>query len=173
MNDEDQFTPACVAAFKIGLEEAERRGKHVKALVICNPHNPLGMYLDSRSGNSITGKVAKQDLNANFISKGQCYPSGTLIQLLSFCMWNGIHLISDEIYALSTCPRSDRESEKFTSVLSVDFGGIAADPQLVHVLYGMSKVRCGCQLINAIIAALQVKAGLRCRRSPPGMPYYT
>lgn len=58
---------------------------------------------------------------------------------MQLCAQKGIHLISDEIYALSVFERKDRESEVFTSVLSIDTEGLI-DPNLVHVLYGMSKV---------------------------------
>jgi 1-aminocyclopropane-1-carboxylate synthase len=70
---------------------------------------------------------------------GQCYPRETLEGLLRLCAAKGIHLISDEIYALSVYNRGDRESEKFISVRAIDFTGIVK-PEQVHVLYGMSKV---------------------------------
>lgn len=38
----DQFTPDCVAAFDAGFEDAKARGVNVRALIITNPHNPLG-----------------------------------------------------------------------------------------------------------------------------------
>jgi xeroderma pigmentosum group C-complementing protein len=58
---------------------------------------------------------------------------------MRFCNMHKIHLISDEIYALSVY-LSDSSHTAFTSVLSIDPSGIV-DPSLVHVLYGMSKVR--------------------------------
>lgn len=70
---------------------------------------------------------------------GQCYPPETLVALLRLCAAKGIHLISDEIYALSVYNRDDRPSETFTSIRAIDFSGII-DPRQVHVLYGMSKV---------------------------------
>lgn len=70
---------------------------------------------------------------------GQCYPTETLVALLRLCAARGIHLISDEIYALSVYNRDDRASEKFTSIRAIDCSGII-DPRQVHVLYGMSKV---------------------------------
>ncbi|KAI0909023.1 PLP-dependent transferase [Ustulina deusta] len=121
VGDTDQFTPACVAAFEAGYEAAKARGRNIRALIICNPHNPLG----------------------------HCYPRETLVGLLQLCARKGIHLISDEIYALSVYDRGDRQPEVFTSVRSIDFSGII-DPKQVHVLYGMSKdfsaagMRLGC-----------------------------
>ncbi|KAH9894579.1 acc synthase [Xylariomycetidae sp. FL2044] len=121
VGDTDQFSPACVALYEAGYEEARVRGKDIRALLICNPHNPLG----------------------------RCYPRETLVGLLRFCASKNIHLISDEIYALSMYDPVDGEPESFTSVRSIDFTGII-DPSLVHVLYGMSKdfgaagLRLGC-----------------------------
>lgn len=69
---------------------------------------------------------------------GQCYPRETLVALLRFCAARSIHLISDEIYALSTYERDDGLSERFTSVRAIDLAEII-DPRQVHVLYGMSK----------------------------------
>ncbi|EHK48023.1 hypothetical protein TRIATDRAFT_316156 [Trichoderma atroviride IMI 206040] len=117
----DQFTPDCVATFDAGFEDAKARGVNIRALIICNPHNPLG----------------------------RCYPPETLRALLQFCASKGIHLISDEIYALTTYPRDDQPSEKFTSIRAIDYSDIIG-PTQVHVLYGMSKdygaagLRLGC-----------------------------
>ncbi|KAL8792925.1 MAG: hypothetical protein Q9195_004502 [Heterodermia aff. obscurata] len=99
VGDTEQFGEECVQAYDAGYEAATARGIHIKALVICNPHNPLG----------------------------RCYPYRTLLALLRFSAVRGIHLISDEIYALSTMPSpvaDDREAERFTSVRAVDFTGV-------------------------------------------------
>ena len=53
--DTNQFTEACVPHYERAFEDAKKQGISVKALVLCNPHNPLGksqMRLDD-------GKVAK------------------------------------------------------------------------------------------------------------------
>ncbi|KAI1385379.1 acc synthase [Hypoxylon trugodes] len=121
VGDTDQFSPDCVAGYEAGFEAAKARGVTIRALIICNPHNPLG----------------------------QCYPRETLIALMRLCAAKGIHLISDEIYALSTYEYDDRPSEKFVSALSIDLTGIIS-PDQVHVLYGMAKdfgaagLRLGC-----------------------------
>lgn len=50
-------------------------------------------------------------------------------------------MISDEIYALSVWYNPEApDAVTFTSVLSIDMDGII-NPSLVHVLWGMSKVR--------------------------------
>ncbi|KAI1412752.1 acc synthase [Hypoxylon sp. FL1857] len=124
VGDTDQFSPNCIAGYEAGFEAAKARGISIKALIICNPHNPLG----------------------------QCYPRETLVELMRFCGSKGIHLISDEIYALSLYSIYERHTEKFTkftSVRAIDPTGII-DPSQLHVLYGMSKdfgaagMRLGC-----------------------------
>ena len=60
---------------------------------------------------------------------------------MKFCQRHKIHLISDEIYALSVWENPEApDAVTFESVLSIDTTGII-DPGLVHVLWGMSKVR--------------------------------
>jgi aspartate/methionine/tyrosine aminotransferase len=58
-----------------------------------------------------------------------------------FCQKNSIHLISDEVYALSVydTDSDDKKSIKFSSALSIDHEGLI-DPDRLHVFYGMSKV---------------------------------
>ena len=90
---------------------AAEEGIKIRALLICNPHNPLG----------------------------KCYPEVTLKALFKLCDQYGIHLISDEIYGLSVFDVEGEDRTPFTSVLSVDPTGLLKTDQL-HVLYGMSKV---------------------------------
>ncbi|KAJ5555114.1 hypothetical protein N7535_007558 [Penicillium sp. DV-2018c] len=95
------------------LEFQQRTGKKVRVLMLSHPHNPLG----------------------------RCYPRETLIKLMQFCQKYQIHLVSDEIYALSTFENTIDEHPpqvKFESALSIDTTDII-DPRLVHVLWGMSK----------------------------------
>jgi len=139
VGDTNQFSPACVAKYDAGFEAAKARGVDIKALIICNPHNPLGTL----SYHNI------RELEQQLTRTGQCYPRETLIGLLKLCASKGIHLISDEIYALTVYNRDDRVSESFTSVRAIDSTGLI-DPSLIHVLYGMSKdfgaggMRLGC-----------------------------
>ncbi|KID73842.1 uncharacterized protein G6M90_00g000290 [Metarhizium brunneum] len=82
----------------------------VKGVIICNPHNPLGRN----------------------------YPQETLQATLNFCSKNNIHLISDEVYALSQHTRltQDNLTTGFVSALSLDTTHAKG---LVHVLYSLSK----------------------------------
>ena len=56
-----------------------------------------------------------------------------------FCERNKIHMISDEVYALSVYDTVYKDAPKFTSVLSLDPKNLICLDRL-HVLYGMSKV---------------------------------
>lgn len=57
---------------------------------------------------------------------------------MQFCRKYNLHLVSDEIYALSVF-NSTAPPVPFTSVLSIDSAGLI-DPEYLHVFYGMSKV---------------------------------
>jgi len=63
-----------------------------------------------------------------------------MIEYMRLCQKYKIHLISDEIYALTTFATEDIPNPTpFTSLLSIDKTGII-DPELCHVVHGMSKV---------------------------------
>jgi hypothetical protein len=59
---------------------------------------------------------------------------------MTFCESKQIHLISDEVYAMSVFDSGNPNAVPFTSVLSFDTTDLI-DPNLLHCLYGMSKVR--------------------------------
>lgn len=107
VEDIDQFsessTDQVIAAFAATIAQAEQQGTPAKAILLCNPHNPLG----------------------------KSYDREVLKSVLKFCQQQNIHLIVDEIYALSAFPGS------FCSALSIE--GISL--QNLHVMYGVSKVR--------------------------------
>lgn len=102
----DPLGEACVEAYRQALTSFEQRtGKKCRALLLCHPHNPLG----------------------------RCYSRNVLVALMRLCQEQGMHFISDEIYALSVWG-----GEEFVSALSIDTSGII-DADRVHVLWGMSK----------------------------------
>ena len=72
---------------------------------------------------------------------GRCYSRAVLESYMKFCNTNSLHLISDEIYALSVWdnPRV-KGNVGFTSVLSIDASQFM-NPNMVHVVWGLSKVR--------------------------------
>ncbi|KAJ5439589.1 uncharacterized protein N7458_010587 [Penicillium daleae] len=118
----DPFSPGAVIRYEEAfLKARDESGVSVRALLICNPHNPLG----------------------------RCYPRETLEALLQFCQKYQIHLISDEVYALSVY-EEESSTDGFVSVLSIEPADIGVNPALIHVLYGMSKdfaaagLRLGC-----------------------------
>ena len=117
-NGEDQFSPqGAVRGYENALQEAQANGTKIRALLVCHPHNPLG----------------------------QSYPPETLIALMQFCEKHAIHLISDEIYALSTYSidapgsTSSGPTVPFRSILTIPNAATYIDPARLHVLYGMSK----------------------------------
>ncbi|KZF20923.1 PLP-dependent transferase [Xylona heveae TC161] len=109
--DVDPFGLDAIAKYEEALLQAHHDGIEVKALILCSPHNPLG----------------------------RCFPKDVLIELMRFCQKYRLHLISDEIYALSIWENAEApEAVGFTSVLSIDTTGII-DRNLIHVFWGMSK----------------------------------
>ncbi|KAG5759279.1 hypothetical protein H9Q72_012592 [Fusarium xylarioides] len=112
---EDIFDPNVnKKAINAALNKMQKDGIRVRALLISNPHNPLG----------------------------RCYPPETLEVFASICDQRDLHFISDEIYAKSTFQNPAMpEAVPFISTMSLDFSGII-DPKRHHVLYGASKDFC-------------------------------
>lgn len=120
----DPMSPDAVQEYEKAVLAAKDRGVAVKALMLCSPHNPLG----------------------------RCYSRTALLKYLQLCQKYQVHLISDEIYALSVWDNKEDSrpvQEPFTSVLSIPLQGLI-EPSLVHILWGMSKdfgangLRLGC-----------------------------
>jgi aspartate/methionine/tyrosine aminotransferase len=135
----DPISLEAAAKYEEALLQSESLGTKVKALILCNPHNPLG----------------------------RCYSRETLIAIMRVCQKHRIHLISDEIYALSVWHNPEYpDATTFTSALSIDTTNIIS-PELVHVLWGLSKdfgangLRIGCLISQhnpPIISALKAHA---------------
>ncbi|KAI7534890.1 PLP-dependent transferase [Hortaea werneckii] len=114
----DQFSPAAVAEYeRVLLASQQAGGPKIRAILLCHPHNPLG----------------------------RPYPRETLIEFMKLCEKYQIHLLSDEIYAMSVYSTTPA----FESILSFDSTPYIS-PHLLHVLYGLSKdfaaggLRIGC-----------------------------
>ncbi|KAI6813965.1 PLP-dependent transferase [Hortaea werneckii] len=117
----DQFSPAAVAEYErvlLASQQAGNGGPKIRAILLCHPHNPLG----------------------------RPYPRDTLIEFMKLCEKYQIHLLSDEIYAMSVY---SADPPAFESVLAFDSTPYIS-PHLLHVLYGLSKdfaaggLRIGC-----------------------------
>lgn len=131
----DQFSVSCIQHYEDALLEARKQGISIRALLLCNPHNPLG----------------------------RCYPLETIEAVMQLCNKYSLHLLADEVYALSVFKPS---STPFTSVLSFDTT-LYISPEYLHVVYGMSKdfaaggLRLGClysrnkALMDAVSAVSQ------------------
>lgn len=83
-----------------------------KALIVCNPCNPIG----------------------------QCYTREALEECLRFCQSEDLHFISDEMYALSVFDSPDVTSPvPFVSAMSLDTNAIGCDMARVHTVWSASK----------------------------------
>ncbi|KXS93313.1 hypothetical protein AC579_844 [Pseudocercospora musae] len=114
---DDQFSaryaPQLVKVLENAIVESQRNKILVRALLICNPCNPVG----------------------------RCYSKTTLTYLAQLCGRHSMHLIADEIYAMSCFASSSPPGlDEFSSVLS-----LPADPgnnvlaENIHCIYGASK----------------------------------
>ena len=126
----DPFSINAINEYERTYAEAKRKGLRVKALLLCSPHNPLGK-LQSCSRKRCTSLNHYQ---------GRCYSDDVLKEYMKFCSRNRLHLISDEIYALSVWenPRLPDEP-RFKSILSFNIEDFM-DSEMVHVVWGLSKV---------------------------------
>ncbi|KAF2634811.1 PLP-dependent transferase [Massarina eburnea CBS 473.64] len=99
----------------------------IKAILMCNPNNPIS----------------------------RCYTRKSIVECMEFCQERGLHLISDEIFAISSLNGTPTGSPPFVSALSlteplVPEGAVKIDPSRVHVvwsaskLFGSSGFRVGC-----------------------------
>lgn len=124
--------------YEEALVASKKDGVCIRGLILCHPHNPLG----------------------------RCYPQETLIKFMQLCSKYEIHLICDEVYALSVYEVSDPEAFKFESTLSLETESYISSSYF-HLLYGMSKdmaasgVRLGCiytrkKALLRVLSALSV-----------------
>ncbi|CAI6227106.1 unnamed protein product [Periconia digitata] len=109
---DDVFDPEMNAkALENALHKATKDGVKVRAVMISNPHNPLG----------------------------RCYPVETLQAIARFCSSHELHLVSDEVFAMSVYDNSAApNSTPFTSVMASNLEEYM-DCNFVHVAYGMGK----------------------------------
>ena len=105
------------------LDEAFGSARHpVKALVISNPQNPLGMN----------------------------YPKQVLEACLQFCQSRNLHFISDEVFALSVVKCADQSHAiPFCSALALDPQALKCNPSRIHIIWSMSK-DLGCSGIKIV-----------------------
>lgn len=98
---------------KIAYKLAMQRGKKIAGIILCNPHNPLGTI----------------------------YSKELILDILRFANEEGLHVIFDEVYALSM-----HEDVPFTSVASIQN---LPNPMTTHFVWSCSKdlalsgFRCG------------------------------
>lgn len=101
----------------------------MRAILLCSPNNPLGLHI-----------VNQLDADGLMICEGRCYTEEVLRAYMNLCNELDVHLISDELYALSVWKNPELDDPvSFTSLLSLDSAALM-DPRKVHVVWGMSKV---------------------------------
>jgi 1-aminocyclopropane-1-carboxylate synthase len=137
-----------IEKYETALEKALKIGIKIRAVLIVNPNNPTGTL-------AVASDKRPDYVNCQFLTQrnlGRCYTKDTLVGLMRFAEKHKIHLISDEVYALSTFDNGSGQSTPFTSVLSIDRTNIISDDRL-HVFYGMSKVMSFllCALISSFL----------------------
>jgi aspartate/methionine/tyrosine aminotransferase len=109
----DPLSLDAVKIYEHALIVAGKGGQRIQAIVLCNPHNPLG----------------------------RCYSQEVLLGLMCLCQKYDIHLICDEIYALSVWENTvdvQPIAVPFQSCLSMDTRGLV-DRSRIHMIWGMSK----------------------------------
>ncbi|RKP39717.1 pyridoxal phosphate-dependent transferase, partial [Dimargaris cristalligena] len=127
MMDPDEHIRLMEAAFQQQQQQqttvpgtGEPNKARVRAIIFTNPHNPFGL----------------------------CHPRVLIEQLLRFAQRHHLHILFDEIYALSgfasdinALKGSVQLDTSFHSALSINHDRLTEliDPSLVHVLHGMSK----------------------------------
>jgi len=121
-NNTDPLSLDAISAYETTINRCHAKNQKVAGIMLCNPHNPLG----------------------------RCYSRAFLVALMRLCNKHNIHLVSDEIYALSvfrttdtTTPSSLTERpppqlEPFTSLSSIPTESLIT-PSHTHILYGLSK----------------------------------
>ncbi|KAI1078169.1 putative aminotransferase class I and II family protein [Whalleya microplaca] len=101
-------------ALENALEQATKDNVKVRGVMLCNPHNPFG----------------------------RCYPVETLKEIAGFCGQHDLHLICDEVFAMSVYDNPEvPDAAPFTSALALNLDD-KINPQNVHVAYGMGKDFC-------------------------------
>lgn len=126
----DPFGLEAVECFRQMHQQATQEGKIAKAILLCSPNNPLGLSCSTHIDpcQCLTTKL------------GRCYPEEVLRSYMQLCNELDVHLVSDDLYALSVWENPEIESPvSFKSVLSLDIKGFM-NPKKVHVIWGMSKV---------------------------------
>lgn len=95
------------------MEEAmDKATCRIRALILTNPHNLFG----------------------------QCYPQEVLEACLKFCQRREIHLISDEVYGMTTFSCAEiSDPAPFISALSLDASALRCDRSRIHTIWGIGK----------------------------------
>ncbi|EER41140.1 conserved hypothetical protein [Histoplasma capsulatum H143] len=109
----EKFTDIFTTKLIPKMEEAmDNATCRIKALILTNPHSLFG----------------------------QCYTQEVLEACLKFCQRRDIHLIADEVYAMTTFSSAEiSDPAPFISALSLDASALRCDRSRIHTIWGTSK----------------------------------
>lgn len=109
----EKFTDIFTTKLIPKMEEAmDNATCKIKALILTNPHSLFG----------------------------QCYTQEVLEACLKFCQRRDIHLIADEVYAMTTFSSAEiSDPAPFISALSLDTSALRCDRSRIHTIWGTSK----------------------------------
>ncbi|KAL1413398.1 hypothetical protein Q8F55_001164 [Vanrija albida] len=124
--EEDALSANVFDVLEQAKANAEAAGTPIRAVMLCSPHNPYGQTLDK----------------------------ATIVAYARFAEKHNLHLIADEIYALSVYDNENLpNAAPFISIASLDLAketGAPFDNSRVHIVYSVSKdfgangLRVGC-----------------------------
>jgi aspartate/methionine/tyrosine aminotransferase len=111
------YAKQVVEKFEKAFVKATSEGTRVQGVLLCNPNNPIG----------------------------RCYSKNTVFEIFKFCRKHSLHLITDEVYAMTCFSETEEEADGramdgFTSALSIPHDDQYRDEiDNIHVTYGVSK----------------------------------
>ncbi|RSH82382.1 uncharacterized protein EHS24_007349 [Apiotrichum porosum] len=113
--NEEAFSPTSLDYFETAIKEYAAKGVTTRAVMLCSPQNPYG----------------------------RTYDKETLLAYALFAEKHDLHLISDELYALSVYDNPNMpDAPPFISMLALDIEketGKPFDSRRLHVVYSFSK----------------------------------
>ncbi|KAL9079003.1 MAG: hypothetical protein Q9157_002102 [Trypethelium eluteriae] len=110
-NIEQEQTKSLMIAYETALRLSREAGMKIRALLCCNPTNPIG----------------------------QCYTKAGLQALVAFCARENLHFISDEVYALSVYRPGSRFVSALSISGEDSLENRSKFEGRIHVIYSLSK----------------------------------
>ncbi|KAI1089146.1 putative aminotransferase class I and II family protein [Rostrohypoxylon terebratum] len=123
-------------ALENALQQATKDNVKVRGVMLCKYEKPIPASISTWTKYQLTWRSSPHN------PLGRCYPVETLREIAGFCGQNDLHLICDEIFAMSVYDNPEvPDAVPFTSALALNLDD-KINPQNVHVAYGMGKDFC-------------------------------